>query len=367
MTVPGKDGKTAIEDLANIIFSAVKSYDDNKLQRNRIPGLLAYSIPKGSQTLSQLAKEIAEHKGRKAALKTSHDEQDSAIVEEIINATTDRNSCDEALKTIKSTKERYSTYDSSIEDLTAWAIEKSSHEATLKQAQMRFDNLTSDSRQLGEQMEKAREKNQLIYQNNELMLKKAFENTAGELRSTQDQIRAEEEQERQRIEAEYQTLLGGDWKSTELSLLDALVSLSVKLAACETVEDIRSTVENAPYIEDLLPVFSSVLEKRDARSLDLNSLRKEVDRARHQIEDELNRKESLEKDKGEKLARLSRATTEKLSSVEERIKTETVRHKKARILTTVRTPMKPSAKTIMPEFIGMILFYSQPWKSFNTQ
>lgn len=320
MTVRGKDGKTAIEDLAKNISSAVDSYNENRRLYNRIPGLLAYALPNGAQKLSQLAGEISELKGGEAALKASYEERESFLENAIEEAANERGSYERALKTIKEIKEKYKKIDFSFEDLVSWAKEKSTHEAIRDEAQERFDALTADSKHLRQQMEAARYKNKLFYQNKEHLLNKELDKIIGQFRAEQDRTRTEEEQQKQQIIAEYQSLLGDDWKKTEIRLLDAMVTLSVKLATCETIDEVRSLVGSALYAEDLLPILSSVLEKKGAAFEDIEALKSEVAKARRRIEDELDRKESIEKEKAEKLARISRATAATIQNFEEQVK-----------------------------------------------
>ena len=320
MTVPGKDGKTAIQDLADKIFNSVDAYYDYQIQRNRIPGLLSYAMARASRELTNLVDNKERLKRQKATLKEEWEGKDNELQQSLQDAYGKRAEYQAEMKNIKVLKQKYREAGFPVESLVSWVRERPTHEARLKEATERFDALTADSRQLGLQMEAACEKNRLFYQNKELTLKKESDNTVAQYRAEQDTIRKQEAHERELIESEYGLLLRQDWKDSEMKLLDVLVGLSAKLAACETVEEIRSLVSSSSYSEKILPLLIAVAGRRGIEEETVESLKEKVKEARHRIEDELNRKESMEKEKAAKLTAISRKTAAEISRVEQLIK-----------------------------------------------
>lgn len=332
MTVKDKNGHTAISPLAEDIFLKVDRYYANQEERKLIPGQLLYAVTKASASFSELETQIYEATDKKHKAKTAWEESDKQLQEELDAIIEKRGAVKKDLDDIRRIEEKYKDVD--IDALVDWLTHKKEHEAELASLKKRYEDLTADSKDVVEEMNKALERHKLLYQHKQTEEEKRHNKEVSAIQKSAGEITERAKNARDIIEAKYKNLLGGDWITTELNLIDALITLSAKLASAETIEDVRSAfIDNT--IPELELILESVFSQRVGETESLETLRDKVDKARKAIEKEFNRKILLESQRDSELQTIDKQEEKDLDSLNKRL-TEENEHFKGSIPAIVK-------------------------------
>ena len=321
MTEKDKNGKTVVGPVAEVLLDAVDRYYFDMQELKDIPGRLKFAYESSSKRISTLSEALKNNTDAQTALKSAWGTRESELQEAITEATAQRKSIkdkqDEIAEIEAPYKEFFKEQKIDIETLVDWCREKKSHEQEHKSLLAQRDALTADSKDISAQKDTALEKNRLFYQNEELKEKKRQdrirESFQAKITSTQQEARNRQTA----IEKEYKGLLGENWRETEGKLIDALVEIAGKLSSLETVCDIQELINNIEGHEDLSSILSTVLTNRVGEGVTVEKLRKEVEIARKRIQEELDRKEQLEKEKSAKLEAVKEWEKKALAAISE--------------------------------------------------
>lgn len=307
MTLKGKNGKTVVDELAVEIFRHVDALNESRIQRNRIPGLLAFAIPRDSREIESLTRERDALIQEKVSKAEEWERRESELDEGIQAATGEEAVSRSELEAIAGIKRKYRDAGYGLDDLAQWVHDKESNQSELTAAKKRYDSLTEDSRELRRQMEEAQEKNDALYEKKALATQHSHDEEMNRLRQAISDSHNREQAHKDRIEDEYQQILGEDWQKTEMRLLDDLVQLSILLANCETIAEVEAAVVEMPNSEEIGAVLEGVLSARNgADHSDVTSLREKVEKAKRDLEDEIDRKAALDRKKAAILEEIKR-------------------------------------------------------------
>ena len=320
MTLKGKNGKSAVEELAEEIFRHTDALAESKDRKNQLPRLLKYAIPKSSSDLEKLSQELQDLGKKRSQRKGQWELLEGRFDADIEKVTGEKAVAKAALDELPEIKAKYRNTESSLESLAQWVLDRESHRKAFEAAQKRYDNLTDNSKETRQKMAEAKERNALIYQNKEVVLKRTNVAELGSLNKEKEDLGKKVEIDRQRVEAEYTAALAAGSETTELDLLNELVNFSILLANCETIEAARAAVDGKTYSDELSAILSEVLKGRNGDgSTDLAVLKQRVEEARKRVEDNLDRKATLEKQKNEKLALIQSDYESGLADINKRI------------------------------------------------
>ncbi|MBO6044539.1 MAG: ATP-binding protein [Bacteroidales bacterium] len=298
MTQKNKDGQSVIDELADEIFRHVDDLEESRVRRNRIPGLLAYAIPRDSREIQVLSDAKDALATEREKLGKDWEEQETVMDADIQAASGEEAVCRHELEAVTALKKKYREADNSLDDLAHWVHDKAFNKTELDAAKERYDHLTADSRQLRRQMEEAQEKNTSLYEKKALALRQSHDDKVAQLRQGITDCHDKEQTHKDRIEGEYKVILGEDWQQTELLLLDDLVQLSVLLANCETIAEVREAAASLSCSEELSSILDDILSSRNGKDhTDMNALREQMEKAREDMEKEIDRKAALDRKK----------------------------------------------------------------------
>ena len=303
MTTKGRNGKTVIDNLAEVIFASVDRYYRNQDEQKQIPGLLKYAFEATTKEISSLEEQIRTLTEKQSSNKTQWDERSNELDEKQIKVGAKKEIIDTKIKDILDVEKNYKDVD--LEALLEWIRDKKLHKAEFESLNKTYDDLTADSKDIRQQMELAIENNKSLYKNRENKERERHNEKEASLQKEREAVGAEALQKRKEIEKKYETLLGKDWISTEKNLIDALVVAATKLANAETIEDIRRCIEDIPDKDTFLGILSDVLRSRNESEDSASVLESRLSEARSRIESELDRKISLEKEKAAELNKVS--------------------------------------------------------------
>ena len=298
MTQKGKNGKSVVEEIAEEIFRHVDGLNGSRIQRNRIPGLLAFAVDRDNDEIQSLTREQEALVKEREAKKKAWEALDSKLENDSLAASGDEAVSRKELERIADIKKKYREADNGLDDLAQWVLDKESIQTELAAANERYDNLTKDSKGLRRQMEEALDKNSAIFEKKGMALQRAHDEEAKRLNQAILECHSREQAHKERIEGEYKEILGEDWQKTEMRLLEDLVRLSGFLANCETVAEVRVAVAESPYSDELGAVLDGVLIARNgAEFTDVTALHDQVEKAKKDLKEEIDRKGALDRKK----------------------------------------------------------------------
>ena len=315
MTVKGKNGFTAIEPIAEEIFRQVKKYHQEEDDRKLIPGLFAYSYAETQKRKDQLVKELASLDERQRGLDGTWEKDQIEIQSQLDELNKARGENDSNLKRIKELEQKYKEI--SIDDLVQWIREKKVHEAEKKALEQRYRDLTGDTPDIREEMEKALDNNIQVYRNKELIERGELNKKMQEFEARRRAVSAKSKEGQNKVEKEFEQLLGKDWQSTEIELIDSLLDLSKKLATAETVEDIRTAIKEKGNLPEIEEILSDVFRKRIESDASVEELKVAFEDARANIAKEIDRKVQLERQKQDELTKISDKEKEAISIIDQ--------------------------------------------------
>ena len=320
MTVTDRNGHTAVSPIAEDIFSKVDRYYKNREERKLIPGLLLHSVTEASKKAEELDSLIESMRKEKAKAETDWKASDAELQEKLDAVNADRGGVRSELENIKSIEEQYREVD--INDIVEWICDKKVHENDLTLLQKRYEDLTSDSRDAIEEMNRELEKLKVLYQHKQADEENRHNKATGDIQKRIGEVTAKAKAERGIIEKEYGEKLGADWRTIEMALIDALLDLSAKLSTAETVEDVRESLNAVPDIPELEPILVGILTRRNGADISTEDLRSRVSGARMGLEEELDKKVLLEKEKNGKLADVDAMEKKELKKLKEEQESE---------------------------------------------
>ena len=298
MTLKGKNGKSVIEEIADEIFRHVDGLNESQVQKNRIPGLLACAISRDDRKIVSLTQERDALIQEKESKAEEWEKRESELDDSIQAASGEEAVSRSELKTIAEIKRKYHDAGYGLEDLAQWVHDKESNQSELTAAEQRYDSLTADSRELRRQMEEAQEKSEALYEKKALAIQRSHDEEEKRLRQAIADCHNREQAHKDRIEGEYQQILGEDWQKTEMRLLNDLVRLSVLLANCETIAEVEAAVAGMSNSEEIGAVLEGILSARNGADYsDVTLLREKVEKAKKDLEDEIDRKAALDRKK----------------------------------------------------------------------
>lgn len=313
MTVPDKNGQTAIGPISEVLFDSVDKYYENRESLLRIPGRLMFSYKAAKERYDYLEKSITADKEALERNKRESEDQENSIQDKIDAINRVRGGVDKELETIEEIEKRYKEKKVNIEDLVMSIRDKALHKKELDSLKAQRNALTSDSKDIQKNKEDALQENSLFYKNLEIKERNAAQAKKDAIQKRVDSANADAEKRTAEVEKKYRALLGENWKETELILIDHLMDLSGKLSTAETIDDIRKELRNEP--EDYGRILDAILSKRNGEEIDIDSLRKAVLEEKARLNDELDRKLQLEKEKSLEIAEIAQTKTATLNAL----------------------------------------------------
>ena len=319
MTVKDKNGQTAISPIADDLFLKVDRYYTNQEERKLIPGLLKFAIEKASTRKAELESLLKTKTEERSSAKTAWEESDNALQVQLDQINQKRGAVKRDLDTIKGIEDKYKDVD--IEALVDWIAHKKEHAAEKTSLDQRYANLTSDSKDIVLEMNQDLDRHKLVYQHKQSEEEKRHNNVISAIQKSTGEITNNASKARRKVNEKYKELQGGDWKTSELKLIDALISFSSKLASAETVEEVRSSLKDDTF-PGLDTILDGILSRREVERLPIPELRKRVETARKAIEDELDRKLLLESQRTAELKAIDDNESKELEPLKQKEKDE---------------------------------------------
>ena len=319
MTVKDKNGHTTISPIADDLFVKVDRYYTNQEERKQIPGLLKCSVEKASTRMAKLESLLTAKTEERSSAKTAWEESDKAFQEKLDQINENRGAIKHTLDSIKEIEDKYKDVD--IEALVDWIAHKKEHEAEKASLDRRYADLTSDSKDIVEEMKNALDRNKILYQHKQAEEEKRHNGVISKIQTSIGEITKKTSDARSKVNEKYKELQSGDWKTTELNLIDALINLASKLASAETVEEVRSSLKEDSF-PGLDTILDGILSRREIERLPIPELRKRVETARKAIEDELERKVLLESQKAAELQAIDDNVAKELEPLKQKEKDE---------------------------------------------
>ncbi|MBQ6578016.1 MAG: ATP-binding protein [Bacteroidales bacterium] len=319
MTVKDKNGHTAISPIADDLFLKVDRYYTNQEERKLIPGLLKYAVEKASTRKAELESLLTTKTKERSSAKTAWEESDKAFQEKLDQINEKRGAIKHALDSIKEIEDKYKDVD--IEALVDWIAHKKEHAADKASLDKRYADLTSDSKDIVEEMKKALEGHKLLYQHKQTEEEKRHNRAISAIQNSIGEITKKASDARRKVDEKYKELQGGDWKTTELNLIDALINIASKLASAETVEEVRSSL-NEDSFPGLNTILDGILSRREIERIPIPDLQDRVNKARKAIENELDRKLLLESQRTAELKAIDDNESKELEPLKQKKKDE---------------------------------------------
>ena len=326
MTVRDKNGHTAISPLADDLFLKVDRYYTNLDERKQIPGLLKYAVQKASLRKAELESLISTKKEEKDSAKSAWEESDKVAQEKLNQINQKRGAVKHVLDTIKEIEDKYKDVD--IEALVDWIAHKKEHVSEKASLDKRYADLTSDSNDIVQEMNQALERHKLVYQHKQSEEEGRHNNAISKIQSSIGEITKKASEARRKVNEKYKELQGGDWKTSEIKLIDELIKLSSKLAAAETVEEVRLSLKE-DHFPGLDSILDGILSRREIESIPISELQDRVNTARKAIEDELDRKLLLENQRTAEIKAIDDNETKELEPLKQKEKNENEYFKKS--------------------------------------
>ena len=326
MTLKDKNGHTAISPIADDLFLKVDRYYTNQEERKQIPGLLKFAVDKASFRKAELESLLTTKKEEQSSAKSTWENSDKAFQEELNQINQKRGAIKNVLDTIKDIEDKYKDVD--IEALVDWIAHKKEHVAEKASLDKRYADLTSDSNDIIQELNNALERHKILYQHKQAEEEKRHNGVISKIQTSIGEITKKASDARSEVGEKYKELQGGDWKTTELNLIDALIKLASKLASAETVDDVRSSL-NEENIPGLNTILDSILSSREIENITLQELREMVNSARMAIENELDHKLLLESQRAAELKIIDDNEKKELSPLKDQEQTENTYYKKS--------------------------------------
>lgn len=326
MTVRDKNGHTAISPLADDLFLKVDRYYTNQDERKQIPGLLKNAVQKASLRKAELESLISTKKEEKDSAKSAWEESDKVAQEKLNQINQKRGAVKHVLDTIKEIEDKYKDVD--IEALVDWIAHKKEHVSEKASLDKRYADLTSDSNDIVQEMNQALERHKLVYQHKQSEEEGRHNNAISKIQSSIGEITKKASEARRKVNEKYKELQGGDWKTSEIKLIDELIKLSSKLAAAETVEEVRLSLKE-DHFPGLDSILDGILSRREIESIPISELQDRVNTARKAIEDELDRKLLLENQRTAEIKAIDDNETKELEPLKQKEKNENEYFKKS--------------------------------------
>ena len=317
MTRRDKRGMTEVDYVARGIFTEVDRYYGAKDALRLIPGRLAYSLSSSRKRLAELADSISSNSEKLSSMKSSWKKRRDELDSIYTDAQIERGKLENELSTILSKKEEYK--DVNIADILDWTRNRTTYREELKALEKTLRDIQGDDRTaLEEKKAAAIENNRLFYLSKANSLETVYNGRISELNGLISSVEAEVQRRKDEIDEKYSPIIGSDWRTQEMILVDALVDASKKLSCAETIEEADRALSDLEAYPSIAAVLSDILVRRNGTALSVENIRKEVDAALSRLSDELDRKSGLENDMARELAELQEWKTAQVASIESR-------------------------------------------------
>ena len=330
VTRTGKDGKTAVADIADDIFKLKSEYETQAYEMSCIPAKLAYSLSIAREKFKVLTAETSEATSRKDAVEQKRNAEEATFSKTL-------NEISEALGTVKaninmvtSVEEKYK--EKGIDDIDALVAQIRNKKHYLRE-KSQIENLMNAINKDFADIEKMRDaavsENLTHYQHRQNEIDKAYNDAVSALVAEKNKLGEEVDRQRHDLEEEYKKHIGTDWSNTQRRLIDELLSITKRIEAYETIEEVRSEVEKLEVIQEEVGLsLSLVASRRCGENATLEEMKTSAVDTITLLYGHLDDKTRLEKEKMSKLTEIETAYTSRKNQIETQRKTLADKHRK---------------------------------------
>ncbi len=322
MTVKGKNGLTAVDPVAALIFKRVDRYYATKNELKLVPGQLAFSLSSAREESALLSELIAATEKRIMEIDAHHEEKERDFQQQRDAVIAKYSEAKTQLDTIYKIKKKYE--DVTVEELVEWIRNKKDHEVELQSLNGRYDAINKNAEDIRKKMELALESSKLIYQNKENIEKKVYLEKREAIRKKKESVMSTAAEERSVINRRYEDLLGADWREAEEELIRRLLSFSERLASAETIREIRLAVEGKDFAG--LDAILKEIQSRRCGPIDEAKQRQEMDQVWKDLRETADKKDGLERARSAELASVKEKERSELMLIDEEEKALTEAH-----------------------------------------
>ena len=316
VTVTDKDGKTAIDPIADEIFSQKDDYVSAVRERDLIPGKLAFAHSAVVTMKDKVQEDIAALRGRKDSAKKALDEKISDLAKKQSELLGQIGEVKKDLDTIIEYEKKYQDID--VDSLVEWIADKKNLLTQQKELESQRDSFSADAREINFKMKTAIENNTQVYRHKQNEIEAGYNKSVADLNAKRQAASDEADRKRAEIEKQYASLIGKDWTDTAKQYVKSLMEVTRKVEASETIEDAKAALSSIPESE---PILSDVLIKRVGEGASLKDLKATAKKASGDLESHLTEKVKLEKKKADELAGVNVEFNSIKKSIDEQINT----------------------------------------------
>ena len=320
MSVPTRGGKTAVQPIADEIFSLADAYYESKERRSEIPSLLKFSLSATETKASSLEALVKELSTRKKEADEAWSLEEKNLDDDLSSVNMKMGEVNLILSEIRECEEKYKDID--ITELVQWRRDRKVHRLEKESLEKRRDALTADSREISAQMETELSKLHEMYRFMENKERDRHNKMNAKFQSSVSNILNETKRQREEVISEYDELLEGSPEESGKVLLDKLSDTAMALSAASTIEEIRLAVEENGPLPQLSSVLEEVLSRRNPSNGSISSLEVSLSEVKAAILEEINRRTLLEKEKSSRLAAIESSGTERTSRINDLVKEE---------------------------------------------
>lgn len=322
VTKVGKDGRTAINDVAENIFILKDKFETQLYELNCIPAKLAFSRGVAQKSLDRLACDLSEAQSQKDTLERSHNAETEAYAKEMDEISEALGEVKTKIGIVEEIEKKYADKEiCDMEALVEWIQDKKHCQDEKAYLEKLMNTINEDASEINKMREAELQSNKVFYQNNEVKIKIIFNEADKALSLEKDKASGERDKDRSEIEKKYDGLIGKDWNNAQKQLIEGLLSATRKVEACETVEDARATLKGLENVQgEIGAALSSILSRRCGEGVTLTELKAAASEALKLLYGHLEDKVRLDKEKASEISAVERKYAEKKADIEKRQK-----------------------------------------------
>ncbi len=322
VTRTGKDGKTAIEDVAESIFRLKDKYETMSSERESIPARLAFSKMATEKDLEAARNELEKALSRKESIEASHKEEADAFAAELLKVSEDIGAVKTEIGAIEQLERKY--VEKGVHDLEAlveWIRDRKHHEEEKAHVESLMNTINEDASEINARRENALKSNMAFYQHKQAEAEREF-NTKDKALSNEKELALDEKDKAQKeIDRKYDSLIGKDWSDSQKQLVSNLIEATRRVEACETLEDAGKALESLAGVQgEIGEIIAGVISRRCGEGATLRDLKAAADEALRLLYSHLDEKVNLDRKKASESAAVNDRYANKKADIETRQK-----------------------------------------------